>query len=416
MVGRSLMPSLRPTGSGPPMPPKKSPELPTGPVAPQPPKDDIPAREFEQASRWQTLKTHLSQKLHDKPTMLVAAMVSLVLIGGGVTGALLLHKKPAKPPAQSAKAATIAKPAPKPEPILSPLTGMPVSEANKNRPVTAIMIENSPDARPQSGLRDAGVIYEAIAEGGITRFLTLFQEAQPSYIGPVRSVRPYYLDWLAPFDASVAHVGGSLDALQQVRGGMKDLDQFFNSSAYTRITQRYAPHNVYTSFDKLDALNTGKGYTSSKFTSWPRKPEKAIVPATVNSIDMSISSFYYNVHYTYNAANNNYLRFEAGKSQIDITSQADKTGIQLSPKVVIAIVMPYSYGPADDGYRSSYAVNGSGQAYIFQDGGETTGTWTKADRVSQISFTDAAGTKIPLDPGQTWITVLSAASQLQYKQ
>jgi hypothetical protein len=104
------------------------------------------------------------------------------------------------------------------------------------------MIENSPDARPQSGLQDAGVVVEAIAEGGITRFLTLFQESQPQYIGPVRSLRPYYIDFAAPFQAGIAHVGGSPEALSRVRNGSyRDLDQFFNSAYFSRISARPAP-------------------------------------------------------------------------------------------------------------------------------------------------------------------------------
>ena len=107
------------------------------------------------------------------------------------------------------------------------------------------MIENSPDARPQSGLKAAGVVYEAIAEGGITRFMALYQTSKPELIGPVRSLRMYYLDWFAPYSASIAHVGGSLNALTEARSGKyRDLDQFFNSQTYWRASDRYAPHNV----------------------------------------------------------------------------------------------------------------------------------------------------------------------------
>src|SRR5690606_9454884 len=86
---------------------------------------------------------------------------------------------------------------PKPEPIkyYSPLTGeLVANESDQTAPVTAVMIENSPDARPQSGLKDAGVVYEAIAEGGITRFLAIYQNKKPELIGPVRSLRMYYVD------------------------------------------------------------------------------------------------------------------------------------------------------------------------------------------------------------------------------
>src|SRR5581483_7848643 len=140
-----------------------------------------------------------------------------------------------------------------PTTVASPLTGVQVAPALAARPVTGIMIENSDFARPQSGLQDAGVVYEAIAEAGITRFLALYQDSSPQYIGPVRSLRPYYIDFAAPFQASIVHVGGSPDALSEVKsGGFRNLDEFYNGDYFTRISARDAPHNVYTSFAELD--------------------------------------------------------------------------------------------------------------------------------------------------------------------
>ena len=103
----------------------------------------------------------------------------------------------------------------KPAPVkyYSPLTGLPVAdEAATKLPVTGIMIENSPESRPQSGLKNAGVVYEAVAEGGITRFMALYQGAKPALIGPVLSLRIYYLNWAAAYQASIAHVGSSPNA------------------------------------------------------------------------------------------------------------------------------------------------------------------------------------------------------------
>jgi hypothetical protein len=297
--------------------------------------------------------------------------------------------------------------------VASPLTGVQVSPELAKRPVTGIMIENSPDARPQSGIQDAGVVYEAIAEGGITRFLTLYQDAQPQYIGPVRSLRPYYLDFGVPFDAGIAHVGGSPDALAQVRNGLKDLDQFFNSGSYWRQSTRAAPHNVYTSFALLDALNKSKGYTTSKFTSFPRKKDVKLTTPTAKSIDFAISGYTYNVHYDYDTTSNTYLRSEGGAAHMATTSAPDKTGQQLHPKVVIALIM--GYGIMADGQHSDYTTTGSGAMYVFQDGGVTQGTWSKAGRTSQFVFTDASNKPIKLDAGQTWFTALGASSMVSYK-
>ncbi len=300
---------------------------------------------------------------------------------------------------------------PKPTTIASPLTGVQVQPELAQRPVTALMIENSPAARPQSGLIEAGVVFEAIAEGGITRFIVLYQEAQPQYIGPVRSLRPYYIDFATAFDAGIAHVGGSPDALKQIRNSGKDLDQFFNSGAYWRQSTRASPHNVYTSFERLDALNKSKGYTSSKFNPWPRKDDKAQTTPAAKAISVNISSGNYNSHYDYSSATNSYLRSQGGKPHIITASAGDKTGQQLQPKVVVVLVMSYSL----NGKYSVYGVSGSGAVLVYQDGGITEGTWTKSDRASQFKFTDSTGKDIKLNAGQTWVVAVASRDKVAHE-
>ena len=334
-----------------------------------------------------------------KKLAIILSVVAVLVIGGGVaTGLYFLNKKPAE-----VTPAKVVKPAPAPEPVkyYSPLTGNVVTDtAATTQAVTAIMIENSPDARPQSGLKDAGVVFEAIAEGGITRFLTLFQQEKPALVGPVRSVRMYYVDWLAAFNASVAHVGGSAAALAEVRGGnYRDIDQFFNAGTYWRATDRYAPHNVYTSFEKLDALNAAKGYTSSTFTGFTRKDSKALATPAATSISVTISSDLYNSAYTYDAATNLYNRSQAGAPHLD------REGGQISPRVVIVMKVPMRL-VLEDGYREQIDAIGTGSATIFQDGDVKEVTWTKASKAEQIKFTDATGKDYPLARGQTWITAV----------
>lgn len=299
----------------------------------------------------------------------------------------------------------------KPITVASPLTGLQVAPDLAQRPVTAIMIENSPDARPQSGLDQAGVVYEAIAEGGITRFVALYQEAMPTYIGPVRSLRPYYIDWFTPFDASIAHVGGSPESLAEIRSNGKDLDQFFNDASYWREPSRAAPHNVYTSFERLNALNTSKGYTTSTVQSWSRKSDQVLKIPTAKTIDMRISSPLYYSHYDWGAADNTYARSEGGAGHNQVNSPSDKVGVPIHPKVVIAMVI--GYGFESDGIHSDYTTTGSGTLYVFQDGGVTQGTWTKAGQASQISFTDTNSQPIKLNAGQVWVTAIQSG-QVSY--
>lgn len=366
-----------------------------------------PHRHFIRFWRW-WLKQGRNQRF-----AIIAAL--LLIFGAGAIGWFYFIQPNSNP------ALTIIhhpKPKPKAPPTVpSPLTGLPIDPALAKRPVTGIMIENSDAARPQSGLQDAGVVYEAIAEAGITRFLALFQDASPQYIGPVRSLRPYYIDYAAPFQASIVHVGGSPDALAEVtNGSYRNLDEFANGGYFYRNSLRIAPHNVYTSFAKLDALNQSKGYTQSLFTSWPRKADKKLKVATAKTIDFRISSADFYAHYDYDATSNSYARSEGGAPHLDLVSAADKTGMRLQPKVVIGLVVPQGRGALDDSgaYYTDYTTDGTGAAYIFQDGSVAIGTWQKDGTTSQITFTDSNGAPIKLNAGQTWITLLGDSSKISY--
>lgn len=336
-------------------------------------------------------------KRHKKWTVVIIVVAALLVAGGTVTALILLNQKPETP-------AVAKKPDSKPAPkYYSLLTGARVDdEAATKQPTTAIMIENSPDARPQSGLKDSGVVFEAIAEGGITRFLSLYQEQKPGLVGPVRSLRMYYVDWLAPFNASVAHVGGSAAALDEIRNGSyRDIDQFFNAGSYWRATDRYAPHNVYTNFERLDALNKAKGYTESSFTGFTRKDSKAAETPTAQNISVKISGPAYNSSYIYNATSNTYDRSQAGAPHLDRESG------QISPRVVI-VMKVQQQRVMEDGWREQINAIGSGTAYIFQDGTAKEVTWKKTGRKDQITFSDADGADVPLARGQTWITAVPA--------
>ena len=336
-------------------------------------------------------------KLHHTATFALAA--AGVLLATAIVVVVFMFKPP-----QAGAPKVAASPTPKPAPVYySPLTGEKIpDQASSQQAVTGIMIENSPDARPQSGIKPAGVVFEAIAEGGITRFLALYQNDKPQLVGPVRSVRLHYVDWVAPFQASVAHIGGSKFALDEVRNGTyRDIDQLFNAPSYWRATDRYAPHNVYTSFERLDALNQKKGYTNSVFTAWPRKDGAPAKTPNATVIDVKMSGIPYNSHYQYDATSNTYLRSQGGAQHLD------REAGQVAPTNVIVLdtVMTKVF---EDGYREQITTIGSGRARVFQNGTVTEGTWTKKDRGSQISFTDADGKEIPLSRGQTWISAVPA--------
>lgn len=345
--------------------------------------------------RFKQLKAWVSH--HPARAYLLAA--AGLLLAGGLTTAAIFWRPPEEiAPAPTKKA---AKEVPKPV-YYAPLTGELVpDQAATQKAVTAIMLENSPSARPQSGLKDAEIVYEAIAEGGITRFLALYQQHEPELIGPVRSLRLYYVDWLTPYDASVAHIGGSKAALQLVRsGGYRDIDQFFNAGAYWRATDRAAPHNVYTSYSRLKQLNETKGYTSSSPKTFERADETGTdVPQDATSINLKISGPLYNSSYTYDPATKLYSRSQSGAPHLDRESG------QIQAKVVVALRVSMSR-VMEDGYRESIATAGSGEAMIFQNGHAVKATWLKDDRAGQLRFTDMAGRPITLARGTTWISAI----------
>ena len=334
-------------------------------------------------------------------------VIIILLIGASGAGAyaLLNKKEPVVVPVTPVVIEKKIEP-PKPTTEASRLTGVQIPIELNKRPVTSIQIENSPDARPQSALNQAGVVFEAIAEGGITRFNASFLEAQPDYIGPIRSVRPYYAQLVAPFDPIFVHAGGSGDGLAKLAElGLKDLDHGANGGAFQRVSDRYAPHNLYSSMSALDVASKSRGYLTSEVKSFVRKAEKPSTAPTAKSIDMVISSALYNTHYDYDKDNNSYKRSMAGAPHVD-----HKSGTQIAPKVLVALVTPFN----QNGIYSVYGVVGTGNGYIFQDGDVTAINWTKSSDKEQFKFTDSLGKEVGLNPGQTWFTLVKNAPSVTF--
>jgi hypothetical protein len=351
-------------------------------------------------------KLALSWPPGKKEYILFAAL--LVLVGGSLAAWHFTHES-AQPVVAAPKLSVIKKAAPPPSnTVASTLTGLPVDPSINKLPVTGVMIENSDFARPQAGLSQAGVVFEAIAEAGITRFLALYQDSAPTNVGPIRSARPYYVQWALGFDAAYAHVGGSPEALADIKAwNVKDLNQFYNGGSYHRIASRQAPHNVYTGIPTLNQLETKKGYTSSTYSGFLRKKDQPAKKPTAATVKLTLSGPDFNTAYYYNAKTNSYERNEAGAPHIDAN-----TNTQINPKVVVAMVMHYSLEA--DHYHSDYGVIGSGPVYVFQDGTMTTGQWAKTSNTSQITFTNASGTPIKLNAGQTWLTAIAGTNDVSY--
>lgn len=345
----------------------------------------------------------------NKALFIGAVVTVLALVAAGAAYVFLSPGTPDTSPTVTKKAKAVA---PKPITEASTLTGVQVDPSVNKRQVIGVMIENSMEARPQSGLDQAGVVFEAEAEGGITRFLALYQDSQPGYLGPVRSARPYYVQWCQGFDCAYAHVGGSPEALQAIKDwGIKDLNQFAGGSYFQRVGSRAAPHNVYTSIEQLTNFANSRGYTGSNYSGFDRleKEGKFVAGQTVaNAINVEYPGTKFDVHYDYDSASNSYKRSEAGVAHNVV--DASGTATQITPKVVVVLATAQS----SNGKYSVYQVVGSGEMNIFQDGTVIHGTWSKPTAGEQITFSDDSGAPLKLNPGQTWISVIGSLGNSNY--
>lgn len=325
-----------------------------------------------------------------------------------------------------------------------PLNGQYYSQAQRSkwesrRPL-GIMVENHTEARPQSGLSSADVIYEAVAEGGITRFLGLFYCQDASYVGPVRSARIYFIKLLQEYGLYplYAHVGGAntdgpADALGEIDelgwGSYNDLNQFSVPFPnywrdYERLPNRATEHTVYSATEKLwDFARTKRGLSNKdkkgnqwneSFTLWKFKDDtKKDERGKVGKINFGFWNLFaadYAVSWVYDLNSNSYRRENGGQPHID-----KYTGKQLEAKNIMVVLANES--SANDGYAGGhvlYKLTGSGDGTLFQDGVATTITWTKKDEESRMQFSDENGNEISFVRGQTWVEILPVGNKVTY--
>lgn len=148
---------------------------------------------------------------------------------------------------------------------ISPYTGKVLTDEQLNQDTFMCIIENSRQARPQSGLSQADFVYETMAEGGISRFLTIFNSNYVNKIGPIRSARYYFLDLIEEFDLPFAHCGGAWDALDRISmdSSLLSINEINNGKFFVRDNTRVAPNNLYTSTEKLSEAINEKGFPSN---------------------------------------------------------------------------------------------------------------------------------------------------------
>jgi hypothetical protein len=311
-------------------------------------------------------------------------------------------------------------PTPSPTPILvpAPLTGRLVSPKDAAQHPIALMIDDAPGARPQSGFNAASVVWQAPAEGGVPRYMMVFQEQMPRDVGPVRSARYYFITWAAEWHAVYGHVGGSPQAMATLRAKgngqlVYNADQFrWGGTYYRRVRSRYAPHNVYSDAKSLRIMATKVGAKNEPMkAAWKFAPDKPLAERPSGGI-IRVSYQQNKIEYRYDRATNTYLRGVSGqKKQLDAA-----TGKQVAPKNVV--IMMVSFGPLRDGsnkHRLEAKNVGSGKAWIATNGRTIVGTWKKTSLAGPTRFYDKKGKAVTLTVGQTFIQVMPLGSPVSIK-
>lgn len=326
-----------------------------------------------------------------------------------------------------------------------PLNGAMYTDQEKNvwgkrRPL-AVMIENGDEARPQSGISRADIVYEALAEGWVTRLMAVFYCNTPFeniILAPVRSARTYYVDWVSEYDALYNHVGGAgrciddtvderAKALCQIgRYGIKDLDQFgigfpdcyrnpdrLGRPVATEHTMVCFSDNLYKIAEKREWTNVDdrnipwdKNFKEWSFKDDPKEEERG----TVNSLKIVFAQGYekYDVEWDYDKMMNLYKRQNGGQPHLDLENKE-----QLSVKNVVVQLTKLT-GPVDEHGHILYTTIGSGKAIIFQNGKVIVGSWSKKSRIGRTTYSDSLGKEINFTRGPIWIEIIPSEQQLSY--
>lgn len=330
----------------------------------------------------------------------------------------------------------------------------------EDRRPMGVMIENHIDSRPQSGLSRADVVYEAVAEGGITRFLALFYcgaAAEDVTIGPIRSTRVYFIDWISEYGDSplYVHFGGANNICTNredpaclpngtKRRGVVDprvmaieklidmgwrhsrgnaLDGGANAGAPAIVRNQYRlgdtpaawEHSAVGSTDLLFDLGIERGFGGrgwdDGFEPWDFSEDQPVINSAVRNIrfDFWQNSGDYTVEWQYDERTNSYKRINGGKPHIDW--EFDKP--QLSAKNVV-IMFVQEEGPVDEEKHMYYKTTGTGPMLLFQNGGVKKGTWEKPSQYERTKFYGEDGQEISFVRGTIWIEAVPEGNEIDY--
>jgi hypothetical protein len=395
-----------------------------------------------------------------KPFLILAA-ISLFLLTSGISYWLFNYLKVSKsftsnsPPITATSSTKKSKIDPSiPRTEVCPLNGALFTKQERDvwetrRPL-GIMIENSVDARPQSGLSTADIVYEAVAEGGITRFMGIFYcNAALSgniMIAPVRSARIYFVNLIAEYDGLYNHVGGAgncddinvdprAKALCAIRkNNIKDLDQFgLDFKTCHRVTNRLDKdvayeHTMACFLEEIYKAGADRGWTNvdAKGVAWNKNftPWQFKSPTDKSTGDPATSVSYYfwghdkgvgeefnkafDVSWAYDPTTGNYTRSNASQVSLDLNTA--------EPLKFTTVIVQYAKetSAGDLEKHMLYENIGSGKALVFTNGVAVKANWSKPSLKARTIFTDAKGVQIKFNPGPIWISILPIGNTVTF--
>ena len=295
-----------------------------------------------------------------------------------------------------------------------PVVATPKTLSGTSRPI-AVMIDNNIDAMPQAGLKEADIVYEMIVEGGETRLMLILQDKDLEKIGPIRSSRHYFLDYALENDAIYVHYGWSPQAQEDISTlGVNNINGIYESStAFWRVNEKYAPHNVVTSTEDIMNIAERKGYR----TTTEQEPVLNYVVSEVNLEDGKTAtdivipySDYNSVEYKYDKESKEYVRYSRGEKQVDWTSGDTIT----TKNIIIEFAENTTIDDGSGKGRQTLDNVKELDGYYITNGKVIPITCTKDSRTSQTVYKDAEGNEIEVNDGKTFIQICPLDSDVTF--
>ena len=341
---------------------------------------------------------------------IIIFLLLVIAIAGGVFAFKIINdKKQETNNEEIPKVATEQAPETEPEPVKQVQI-----YKGEDRPI-AVMIDNSNQAWPQAGLNKAYLVYEIIVEGGETRLMALFKGQDLETIGPVRSARHYYIDYVMENDALYVHYGWSPQAESDVsKYRINNINGIYEDSYFWRSKEKVSPHNAVTSTEKILKCANAKNYrtTSNKESVLNYVAEEFDLESeTVANTVVIPHSNLQKVTYEYDAENKVYKRFARNKAQNDWT-----TGEPVTTKnIIITLCNNYTLNDGEDKGRQGLKNIGTFNGYYITNGKAIKIQCVKSDRESQTVYQDLDGNKIDVNDGNTFVHICPTDSEITFE-